>query len=279
MQIKRHHRPLFVCWVAVATLLVTSVGALAISPPTSYRVDVLAYVPAAREIAVCGGTLFVGTKRSTIYAVPITGGRAVQAATGFVAPNGVACQGNKLYVASRDRISAFTVTSRGVLADRVDIHKGLPPSAEHSLRYIGVGPDGRLYVSLGSPCNICQPRGLQGTIVSLSPNGGDIRRLAWGVRNSVGFDWNGGTLYFTDNGADGMGDNIPPDELNKLAARRLLWLPLLWRAHSVAGFRDCNPAGNSDCADLRIPGTCRHAWHSLLSGFHVPGASRRDPDR
>jgi glucose/arabinose dehydrogenase len=241
MQIKRHHRPPLVCWVAVATLLITSAGAFAISSPPGYHIGVLAYVPAAREMAVCGGTLFVGTKRSAVYAVPIKGGRAVQAASGLVAPNGVACQGNTLYVASRDRISAFTVTAGGALVDRVDIHRGLPPSAEHSLRYIGVGPDGRLYISLGSPCNICQPQGLQGTIASLNPNGGDVRRVAWGIRNSVGFDWNGATMYFTDNGADGMGDNIPPDELNKLQPGGFYGFPFFGGRIRLPGFETAAP--------------------------------------
>jgi glucose/arabinose dehydrogenase len=101
-------------------------------------------------------------------------------------------------------------------SNRADLPIRLPNQVHHGLRYIQAGPDGRLYISIGSPCNICQPEGLQGAIVSISPNGGDLRRIAWGIRNSVGFDWNGGIMYFTDNGADRMGDNTPPDELNEL---------------------------------------------------------------
>ena len=112
--------------------------------------------------------------------------------------------------------STFTPVPGGRLANRADLPIRLPNQAHHGLRYIQAGPDGRLYISIGSPCNICQPEGLQGTIISISPNGGDLRRMAWGIRNSVGFDWNGGIMYFTDNGADGMGDDTPPDELNEL---------------------------------------------------------------
>ena len=174
----------------------------------------LTHVPAAREMAVCGDTLFVGTKGGSVYAAPVSGGRAHPVAGGFSAPNGVACAGGRLFVASREGVFAFTIGAGGGLSGRSEIRRDLPNSGVHSLRYIAVGPDGRLYLSLGSPCNICMPQGLQGTIVSMKQDGSDLATVAAGVRNSVGFDWRGGAMFFTDNGADGMGDNIPPDELN-----------------------------------------------------------------
>jgi glucose/arabinose dehydrogenase len=167
---------------------------------------VFARVPQAREMAVCGSTIFVGTKGRAVYAVSPSGGAARVAASGFDAPNGVACAEGRLFVASRDRVSSFAIGQGGALGDRRDIWRGLPDSGVHSLRYAAVGPDGR------------QPKGLQGTIVSMNRDGSDLQRVAWGVRNSVGFDWRGGTLFFTDNGADDMGDNIPPDELNEVTA-------------------------------------------------------------
>lgn len=205
------------------------------------RVEVFARVPAARAMAVCGGALFIGTTGNAVYGVPLSGGRAVRAASGLTAPNGVACLGNRLYVASRDRVSAFTPTPGGGLADRVDVQTGLPKLAHHGLRYIQAGPDGRLYVAIGSPCNICQPQGLQGTIVSISPDGGDIRRVAWGIRNSVGFDWSGGVMYFTDNGADGMGDNTPPDELNALRPGAFYGFPYFGGRVRLRGFEGATP--------------------------------------
>ncbi len=186
--------------------------------PGSARAEVLARVPAAREMAVCGDVLFVGTKRSSVYAVPVSGGRARRVASGFSAPNGVACSRGRLFVASRDRVTAFDIGPGGALSGRRDIRRGLPNSGAHSLRYIAVGPDSRLYVSFGSPCNICLPRGLQSTIVSMNQDGSDLRRVAWGVRNSVGFDWRGGTMFFTDNGADRMGDDIPPGRAERASA-------------------------------------------------------------
>jgi glucose/arabinose dehydrogenase len=165
----------------------------------------------------------------------------VRAASGLAAPNGVACLGGRLYVASRDRITAFTPTPEGGLAGRMDVQTGLPNLAHHGLRYIQAGPDGRLYVSIGSACNICQPTGLQGTIVSVGPNGGGVQRVAWGIRNSVGFDWSGGTLYFTDNGADGMGDDMPPDELNALREGAFYGFPYFGGRVRLRGFESGNP--------------------------------------
>jgi glucose/arabinose dehydrogenase len=215
MHLGKPFRSLALAGLATAGLVPPCLGQTAHTAPGA-RVAVFARVPAARAMAVCGDALYVGTKGNAVYGVPLAGGPAVRAASGLVAPNGVACLGNRLYVASRDRVLTFAPKPGGRLANRADLPIRLPNQVHHGLRYIQAGPDGRLYISIGSPCNICQPEGLQGAIVSISPNGGDLRRIAWGIRNSVGFDWNGGIMYFTDNGADRMGDNTPPDELNEL---------------------------------------------------------------
>jgi glucose/arabinose dehydrogenase len=205
------------------------------------RAALLARVPAAREMAVCGDMLFVGTKGSSVYALPVSGGRARRVASGFSAASGVACSGSRLFVASRNSVTAFDIGPGGALSGRRDIRRGLANSGVHSYRYIGVGPDSRLYVSLGSPCNICQPRGLQGTIVSMKQDGSDLRRVAWGVRNSVGFDWHGGTMFFTDNGADRMGDDIPPDELNELRPGGFYGFPYFGGQIRLKGFEGARP--------------------------------------
>ncbi|RWL18221.1 MAG: sorbosone dehydrogenase family protein [Mesorhizobium sp.] len=230
--------------------------------PGSARAEVLARVPAAREMAVCGDVLFVGTKRSSVYAVPVSGGRARRVASGFSAPNGVACSRGRLFVASRDRVTAFDIGPGGALSGRRDIRRGLPNSGAHSLRYIAVGPDSRLYVSFGSPCNICLPRGLQSTIVSMNQDGSDLRRVAWGVRNSVGFDWRGGTMFFTDNGADRMGDDIPPDELNALRPGGFYGFPYFGGRTRLKGFQDARPPAQ------QIPPVFEFQAHVATLGIH-----------
>jgi len=95
----------------------------------------------------------------------------------------------------------------------------LPVEASHGWKYIGFGPDARLYVAIGAPCNICEPAATHGNITRMKPDGSEWEVVARGVRNSVGFDWSplDRTLWFTDNGRDMLGDDLPSDELNRVA--------------------------------------------------------------
>jgi glucose/arabinose dehydrogenase len=92
----------------------------------------------------------------------------------------------------------------------------LPTETHHGWKFIAFGPDGMLYVPVGVPCNVCRPDEKYGTINRMNPDGSGFEIFATGVRNTVGFDWHPETkeLWFTENGRDGMGDDIPPDELN-----------------------------------------------------------------
>ncbi|MFC1457832.1 PQQ-dependent sugar dehydrogenase [Microvirga arabica] len=188
--------------------------------PAGFRISTLARVPNARSITVCGNTLFVGTTQSSVYAVSLKAGNRVKRVLNDLAvPNGVACHRDRLYVALKDRISSWPIHPSGDLAGpKADIMTGLPNKEHHGRRYIRFGPDGKLYLSVGTPCNICWPRGLQGSILRMNPDGTGREVIATGIRNAVGFDWNPSTqtLFFTDNGADGMGVNTPPDELNEI---------------------------------------------------------------
>lgn len=218
--------------------------ARAASVPPGFHIRVLAQIPGAREMAPCGNYLYVGTARSTVYAVALGSDRVTRLPGRFLAPNGVACTGRRLYVAERTRVLAFPLSGDGAIAGRAKtIHAGLPNLAHHGLRYIGVGPDGRIYVSIGSPCNICRPHGLEGKIVSMNPDGSGLATMASGIRNSVGFDWNAsGTLFFTDNGADDMGDNIPPDLLNEVRAPGGFYgFPYVQGGVRLKGFENARP--------------------------------------
>jgi glucose/arabinose dehydrogenase len=112
-------------------------------------------------------------------------------------------------------MSAQSIEAIGKEPPRV-LFDGLPDKGWHGWRYAAFGRDGMLYVSVGAPCNVCSTQGLEGTIIRLDPAGGKPEVFARGVRNSVGMDFQPATgeLYFTDNGADNMGDDVPPDELN-----------------------------------------------------------------
>lgn len=255
-------------------------GVAAVLPP-GFKISVLARVPGAREMAVCGATLYVGTTRSAIYAVALNGaGGAARVAATFDAPNGVACLGDRLYVASQDRISAFALGANGAVASGpVTVRGGLPNKAHHGLRYIQAGPDGRLYVSLGSPCNICLAQGLEGTIVAMNGDGSGLQTVATGIRNSVGFDWHPGTrnLFFTDNGADNMGDDIPPDELNEvLQPGGFYGFPYLGGRTPLKGFEAATPPQASIPPVFEFPAHVATLGIHFYTGTMLPAEFRGD---
>jgi glucose/arabinose dehydrogenase len=202
-------------------------GLPGISLPPGFRIQLYAEaVPNARSMALGEqGTLFVGTRSDgRVYALRDSDGdqqadRRWTLASGLDMPNGVAFRGGSLYLAESGRVLRFDdIESRlDDPPEPVPVAE-LPAYRHHGWRYIGFGPDDRLYVALGAPCNVCEPGDL-GSIISMRPDGSDRRLFARGVRNSVGFTWHPrtGDLWFTDNGRDWLGDDQPPDELNRAA--------------------------------------------------------------
>src|SRR6266850_4273691 len=191
--------------------------------PPGFEIGVFADgVPEARSLALGkNNVLFVGTRDDRVYAVRYRDAKATQVVTlasGLKMPNGVALRDGALYVAEVDRILRFDdieaqLDARpkpAVVTDRY------PGETHHGLKFIRFGPDGRLYVPVGAPCNTCEPDPRHGLISRIRPDGSDYEVFARGVRNSVGFDWDPRTreLWFTDNGRDMLGDDLPSDELN-----------------------------------------------------------------
>lgn len=186
-------------------------------------------VPGARSMALSpSGVVYVGTRgEGNVYALLDPNQDAVvdevkTIASGLNSPNGVAFHDGALYVAEINRILRFDD-----IESRLDdppapevLYDGFPSDAWHGWKYLRFGPDGYLYVPVGAPCNVCETGdSLYGTITRLDLGGGSPEVIARGVRNSVGFDWDPqtGELWFTDNGRDDLGDDLPPDELNHLA--------------------------------------------------------------
>lgn len=195
--------------------------------PPGFQFDVFAKVPGARSLAYAPetGTVFVGSWGDTVYAVmdKDKDGKAETVfplLTGLKVPNGVAWEQRHLYVGEQHRISRYEVsdvTPEQTLEIQPEVlYQKLTDNFHHGWRYTGFGPDGKLYVAVGAPCNVCETKGVEGTIIRMNPDGSEAEVFAKGVRNSVGFDFHPKThvLYFTDNGADMMGDNRPPCELN-----------------------------------------------------------------
>jgi glucose/arabinose dehydrogenase len=171
------------------------------------------------------GTLFVGTRgQGRVYAVLDTNrdfkaDEIITIASGLDMPNGVAFRDGSLYVAEVNRVLRFdNIESRLNNPPKpVIVTDSFPDDQHHGWKFIRFGPDGLLYVPVGAPCNICERNDKRyASIMRMKPDGTGLELFASGIRNTVGFDWNPRTkeLWFTDNGRDWLGDDLPPDELN-----------------------------------------------------------------
>ena len=212
---------------AVVTLLCATSAAIAsvddIQLPPGFSIEEYADVPQARSLALGDrGTLFVSNRKGrSVYAVVESDDgrtRTIELLDGMSTPNGIAFHDGDLYVAEIDRIYRYANVEDRLEdmpeAEVLDID--LPSDRHHGWRYIGFGPDGKLYISIGAPCNVCDDFGYA-QIIRVNPDGTERETFASGVRNSVGFTWHPetGDLWFTDNGRDMLGDDIPPCELNR----------------------------------------------------------------
>jgi glucose/arabinose dehydrogenase len=192
--------------------------------PPGFRIALYARVPNARSMALgAGGTLFVGTRQGEVHAVrrgtAERGGEVVTIARDLKMPNGVALRDGALYVAEISRILRYDG-----IEDRLQnpgkpavVRDDFPTDRHHGWKFIAFGPDGWLYVPVGAPCNICESKDpVYAAIHRMKPDGSAVELYASGVRNTVGFDWDPKSkqLWFTDNGGDMLGDDLPPDELD-----------------------------------------------------------------
>jgi glucose/arabinose dehydrogenase len=172
------------------------------------------------------GTIFVSNRQGDkIYAlVDLDGDHKADEkyvlAEGLFMPNGVAFRNGDLYVAEVNKIWRFKNIEDNLANPPAPelIFDALPSDRHHGWKYIAFGPDDKLYVPVGAPCNICESEPIYAAIHRINPDGSGFETVARGVRNTVGFDWHPetGELWFTDNGRDMLGDNTPPCELNRL---------------------------------------------------------------
>jgi len=217
-----------------------------ISLPPGFRIDLYAIAPDARHMAVGpqGIVTIVGTRKTEVWAVTDSDKDRVAdevknfaPSLAFDLPNGPCFSPDgMLYIAERNRVLLFPAAeffyeSPDVAAFNVIPQGELIPKAEesfnHTARVCDIGPDGKLYISLGQPFNVTPPGKIEqyreigiGGIIRIGTDGKGREVYADGVRNSVGMDFDPktGDLWFTDNQVDGMGDDIPPGELNHQTA-------------------------------------------------------------
>lgn len=219
-------------FTVLLSLLLSAIRALAgalpldrIVLPPGFAIEVAARVPNARGLALgSDGVLYVGSMHEgSVTAVQFDSAwkvvRQRVIVRGLEMPAGVAWRDGSLYVSAVSRILRFDG-----IASRLDnpptpvvVTDRLPRETHHGARYLAFGPDGLLYFGVGAPCNVCVPEAGRYGVIQRLARDGSVETVARGVRNSVGFDWQPGSgiLWFTDNGRDNLGDDAPPDELNR----------------------------------------------------------------
>ena len=231
--------------------------------PEGFKIEIYAdKVPNARSM-VWGdkGTLFVSTRsEGKVYAVVDTDNdlkadKVHILASGLNMPNGVAFRNGSLYVAEVNRVTRYDNIESSLTSPPkpVVVNETFPTDEHHGWKYIAFGPDDKLYVPVGAPCNICLKDDKRyASIMRMDPDGSNLEVYAHGIRNTVGFAWHPKTkeLWFTDNGGDMLGDDKPEDELNHAPQKDMHF----GYPHCHAGYlADKDHGKDKKCSDFTSP--------------------------
>jgi glucose/arabinose dehydrogenase len=190
--------------------------------PQGFSVDVFATgIMGARMLAVADdGVVYVTRPDSgEVAMLRADATAATPAVAGMPGVHGIALHGRQVFLATTKEVSVADINTDGTFGERRVIIADLPDGGQHARRTIGVGPDGMLYISIGSDCNACaEPDGEHATMLRTPLIGGAREVFARGLRNTIGFDWEPRSheLWGMDNGIDYVGDDEPPEELNRL---------------------------------------------------------------
>lgn len=241
-----------------------------IKVPPGFRISVyVKELPNARSMVLGSqGTLFVGTRKGEVYAVPDRnkdhqGDEVIALATGLNMPNGVAFRDGHLYVAEVNRVIRYDHIEQALRSPPkpVVVNGSFPTEEHHGWKYMAFGRDGLLYVPVGAPCNVCESSDERfASIMRMRPDGSHLEIFARGIRNTVGFDWHPETaeLWFTNNGRDWMGDDLPPDTLHRAPTPGLHF-----------GFPYCHAGNLSDPEFGKKHGCEEFATPAITLGPHV----------
>ncbi|WP_143961554.1 PQQ-dependent sugar dehydrogenase [Litoribacter populi] len=215
--------------------------------PENFRIEVWAAgVPNARSLAKSdNGVVFVGNRQGDkVFALLDEDGDGkadyrYTLAEDLTMPNGVAFRNGDLFVAEVNRVLRFRNIENSLANPNFEVvYDQYPTDKHHGWKYIAFGPDDKLYIPVGAPCNICNPeKEIYASITRIDVDADNIEPevFAHGVRNSVGFDWHpeSNELWFTDNGRDMMGDDVPDCELNHAPQKGMHFGYPFWHSGDV----------------------------------------------
>ena len=200
--------------------------------PPGFEIEIMSKnVKGARSLTLSkSGTIYVSTRIGNIYALKDYNNdnkidKRYVIADNLNTPNGIDFHNGDLYVAEVTKILKYENIEENFENPKYKvIYSNLPEQYHHEWRYMRIGPDEKIYIGIGAPCNVClKKNNIFSTICRMNLDGSNFEIFAHGVRNTVGFDWHPETdvLWFTDNGRDWLGDNKPPDELNRAEKKGL----------------------------------------------------------
>lgn len=281
----RIKRPEFICLLALWSAPATAVDLSALTVAPGFSLDVFAEgVINARQMALTSdGTVLVASRHAgNLYALPdrnhdYRADEVITLATGLRRPSGIALKDGDLYVADINVVLRFADIEQHLTpqAPYKVVFDGLPSDGHHGWKYLRFAPDGSLTIPVGAPCNICDPKLPYAAIHSLNLDTGKLSLLARGVRNSVGFDYHPvtGELWFTDNGRDMLGNEIPPEELNRVTQKGQHFGYPYFHAGIIA---DPEFGQGKKAGDYQPPVFAMPAHHAVLGMTFIRGDSWPD---
>ena len=230
--------------------------------PAGFNISIYAEVPNARSITLSpSGILYVGNRsEDKVYAVADVNKDGVAdkiyvVASGLNTLNGVAFKNGSLFIATISSILKIENIEANLAAPPKPkiVYDKFPKDKHHGWKFIAFGPDGKLYIPVGAPCNVCKNENpVYASITRMNEDGSGLEIFANGVRNSVGFSWHPVTkqLWFTDNGRDMLGDDMPGDELNTAPAPGLHFgFPFCHQGNTL----DPEFGKDKNCSDYTAP--------------------------
>lgn len=262
--------------------------------PQGFRVNLFADKLGGPRMLAVGenGTVYVTRRDSGDVLALRDNGRGMAGAprkvvTALPGVHGIAIASGRMYLATVHDIYVADLRADGSVGEPRAIVTDLPDGGQHGNRTIGIGPDGMLYVSVGSTCNQCAETNPENaTLLRMQPDGSMRGIYARGLRNTVGWGWHPGTgdLWGMDHGSDWQGNDIPPEELNRIGRGNHFGWPYCRADRRVDNHISLEPKGSSK--EELCPGTVAPALtyqaHSapiqlaFYTGSQFPGAYRND---